>query len=189
MRYFWRRRPPPFTKMLVVESGSRQVLEESIPRFRAVFGDGFSIDLLTCLPGLPQGLDPATTRMFHVTDCATRSDRWRLLRQLRSARYPVLGIICSDEPVMTPWKAAAALLLPSKVVIFNENSDFFWLDWRHRKTIRQFLFYRAGLLEDDAVPKLAHIVAFPFILTYLLLYAAYVHAARAFRLAFSHREK
>ena len=181
MRYFFGR-PPALTRMLLVESGSRQILESGIPRFRAVFGDQIPMDLLTCLPGLPQALDAATTWVSRVTDCRSTGGRWRLLRELRARRYPVLGIICSDEPVMTPWKLAAALLLPAKVVVFNENADFFWVDWRHRKALRQFVLFRAGLLEDDAVRKLAHIAAFPFILVYLLLYAGYVHLIRAFRL-------
>jgi len=120
MRYFFRRRVP-ITRMLVVESGSRPILEAALPRFRSVFGDPFPVDILTCLAGLPQGLDPATTEAFRVTDCRTGRDRWRLLRDLRSRRYPALGIICSDEPVMTLWKLAAAALVPAKVVIFNEN--------------------------------------------------------------------
>ncbi len=182
MRYFFRGRVPPLTRMLVVESGSRQILENGIPRFRALFGDQFPIDLLTPLPGLPQVLCPATTEVFRVTQCRSGADRRRLLGELRSRRYPVLGIICSNEPVMTPWKLAATFLLPAKVVIFNENADFFWLDWNHRQSVRGFLLFRAGLLEDDAVRKLVHIAAFPFIATFLLLYAAYAHLERAWRL-------
>lgn len=185
MRYFFAGRLPPLTRMLLVESGNRQILEAAIPRFRAIFGDQVRMDLLTCLPGLPRVLDPATTRVFRVTQCHTPADRRRLLGELRSQRYPLLGIICSDEPVMTPWKLAATLLLPAKVVVFNENSDFFWLDWRHHKTIRQFLLFRAGLLEDDAVRRVAELVALPFTLTFLLLYAACVHLVRAYRVAAS----
>ena len=183
MRYFFRRRPPLPGRMLVVESGSRQILEAGIPRFRATFGDQVPIDLLTCLPGLPQVLDPASTEVFRVTHCRTRADRRRLLSKLRSRRYRVLAIICSDEPVMTPWKLAATLVLPAKVLVFNENADFFWLDFWHRKGIRQFLLVRAGLMDDDAVRKLVEIAAFPFILAYLLFYAAWVYLARAVRVA------
>ncbi len=183
MRYFFARRLPPMTRMLVVESGSRHILEQGIPRFRAIFGDGVQMDLLTCLPGLPRVLDPATTRVFQVTQCRNGADRRRLLAQLRAEHYPLLAIICSDEPVMTPWKLAAAALAPAKVLVFNENSDFFWIDWRHRRAIRQFIMVRAGLLEEDAARRVAHIAAFPLILAYLLLYAGYVHLVRAFRLA------
>lgn len=183
MRHFFGRRLPPFTRMLLVESGSRAVLEAAIPRFRSVYGGEVGFDLLTCLPGVPRVLDAATTRVFRVTDCRSRADRRRLLAVLRAQHYPLLGIICSDEPVMTPWKAAATVLLPAKVVVFNENADFFWLDWSHRQAIRQFVLYRAGLLEEGAARKLAQLAAFPFILAYLLLYAGWVHLRRGVRLA------
>jgi len=182
MRYFFARRPPPFTRMLLVESGNRQILEQGIPRFRALFGDQAPMDLLTCLPGLPRVLDPAAARVFRVDECRSRADRRRLLARLRAGRYPVLGIICSNEPVMTRWKVAAALLLPAKVVVFNENSDFFWVDWRHRGVLRRFLLFRAGLLEEDAPRRLLQIAAFPLILGFLLLYAGWAHLRRIARL-------
>jgi hypothetical protein len=183
MRYFFGRGAPPFNRMLLVESGSRAILEAAIPRFRSVHGDQTGFDLLTCLPGLPRVLDAATTRVFRVTDCRSGADRRRLLAELCAQHYPLLGIICSDEPVMTPWKMAAAMLLAAKVAVFNENADFFWVDWSHRQAIRQFVLYRAGLLEEGAARKLAQLAAFPFILAYLLLYAAYVHLRRGVRVA------
>lgn len=183
MRYFFRQKPPAFDRMLLVESGSRSIVETAIPRFRALYGERIAIDLVTCLPGAPQVLDPAATHVYRVTDCRTGADRRRLLRRLRAAHYPILGILCTEEPVMTPWKIAALALLPSKVFIVNENADLFWVDWWHRKTIRQFVLYRAGLLDDAAVRKLAQIVTFPFILALLTLHLAFVHIRRGVRLA------
>ena len=169
-------------KMLVVESGSRLVLEGGLPRFRALFGDPQRVDLVTCLPGLPQTLDPSTTRVISVTAVRAARDRWRLLLELRRQEYSVIGIICSDEPVMTLWKVAVALAVRGKVLVFNENSDFFWVDWRHRKTLRQFVLFRAGMLEDGAVRKLVQLATFPFLLVFLLLYAGWVHLIRWGRL-------
>lgn len=179
----------PIEKMLLVESGSRSVLEAGMPKFRAVFGDQMRVDLLTCLPGLPQSLDPATSRVFSVTGARTTRDRVRLLRQLRRQGYGVVGILCSDEPVMTPWKIAAALAVPGKVLVFNENSDFFWIDWRHRRTLRQFVLFRAGMLEEGAVRKLVQLATFPFLLVFLLLYAGSVHLIRLGRLLTVERPK
>jgi hypothetical protein len=84
---------------------------------------------------------------------------------------------------MTPWKALVSIALPAKVLVFNENADFFWLDWQHRHAIRQFLFYRAGLMDDSAVRKLGRLAAFPFVLGYLLIFAGVVHLRRGLRLA------
>jgi hypothetical protein len=184
MRYFFRRRIPPLERVLLVESGSRHILEKGLPVFRSIYRGPFQADLLTCLPGLPQGLDPAATNVFSVTQCRSAAERRRLLFELRARRYSVVAVICSDEPVMTPWKVAAAAVLPAKIVVFNENADFFWVDWAHRKTLRQFLSYRAGLLEESAPRKIAQLAAFPFLLAYLLLYAGCVHARRAWRLGF-----
>lgn len=172
----------PIDKMLVVESGSRSVLEGGLPKFRALFGDPNRVDLLTCLPGVPQTLDPSTTRAFSVTAVRSARERWRLLRDLRQEGYAVVGIICSDEPVMTPWKVAVALTVPGKVLVFNENSDFFWVDWAHRETVRHFVLFRAGMLEDGAVRKLVQLATFPFLLAFLLLYAGGVHLLRWGRL-------
>jgi hypothetical protein len=182
MRYFFRGVPLPIERMLVVESGSRQVLEGGLPRFRAVFGDPVKIDLVTCLPGAPAAVDPATTEVLPVSRYRTAGERWKLLRELRGRRYQAIGVVCSDEPVMTWWKAAVALLVPGKVVAFNENSDFFWIDWRHRKTLRHFVLFRMGMLEEGAVRKLVQAATFPVILAYLVLYAGWAHLRRLGRL-------
>ena len=188
MRYFFGSRGPtlvkPPSRMLLVESGARQILDNGIAKLRTIYGNNTQFDLLTCLPGLPPGLDPGQTRVFRVTDCRSRADRRRLLSELRSQHYRLLGIVCSAEPVMTPWKFVVSLALPAKVLVFNENADFFWLDWNHRQAIRQFVFYRAGLMDDSAVRKLARLAAFPFVLAFLLLFAGWVHVRRGLRLAF-----
>jgi succinate dehydrogenase/fumarate reductase cytochrome b subunit len=74
--------------------------------------------------------------------------------------------------------------VPAKVFIINENADYFWLDRKHLKIIREFAFSRAGLAGSGAVRTLARVFSFPFALCYLLLYAAVVHARRGLRLLF-----
>ena len=73
MRYFFRRLPLPIPRLLLVESGSRPILEAGLPRFRAIFGDQIPMDLLTCLPGLPQALDPASTEVFPSPSAVPRA--------------------------------------------------------------------------------------------------------------------
>ena len=46
---------------------------------------------------------------------------------------------------MTKWKWALALRLPVKVLVVNENGDFFWFDRANWRTIRHFVLFRAGL--------------------------------------------
>ena len=181
MRYFLTRRSPEAESILLVESGSRSLLEKLIPSLRETWGDEVPIDLVTCYSKLPRGLQPETTRVYRVTDYHGREGRRRMLREIQGKRYPLLGIVCSDEPILARWKWGLALLLPAKVFIINENGDYFWLDWGHLGPLREFVFLRSGLEGVGAVRTLARIVSFPFTFLYLLLYATFVHARRALR--------
>lgn len=181
MRYFLTRRLPERTRILLVESGARYLLEGLIPGIRSTYGSEISVDLVTCYPGLPRGFDPATTRIYRVTDYRGRQGRARLYRELAANGYSILGIVCSAQPIMTKWKWVLALRLPAKVFVLNENGDYFWLDRAHYAAIRHFVLFRAGLAGAGAVRTLAGLFLFPFTVLYLLLYAATVHSKRALR--------
>ena len=181
MRYFFRRRLPPVRRILLVESGSRYLLEGLIPGLRMAYGESVPVDLVTCFIGLPDGFRPETTRVYRVTDYRGRAGRKRLYAELRSAGYDILGIVCSAEPLMTKWKWALAWQLPAKVFALNENGDYFWLDYGHWPAIRHFVLFRAGLAGEDAVRTLARVLLFPFTFLYLLLYASAVHFRRFLR--------
>lgn len=178
MRYILRRYVPPFTRILLVESGSRHIFEKVIPHLYETHGRRLVIDLVTCYAGIPAGLNPKTSTVYRVTDYPGQPGRKRLYRQLKATRYPILGIICSAEPIMTKWKWMLALLLPAKLFIVNENGDYLWFDRGHWKIIRHFFLYRLGLTGGGAVRTLAQLVFFPLTLLYLLLYAAAVHLRR-----------
>ncbi len=93
-----------------------------------------------------------------------------------------MGIICSGEPIMTKWKWALAARVPAKVFIINDNADYFWLDRAHLGMLRRMAAARLGLSGSGAARGLGQAAAFPFVLAYLLLYAAAVHLRRALRL-------
>ena len=181
MRYFLTGRQPAPNAILLVESGSRGLLEGLIVGLRQTWGDEMFIDLVTCYARLPRGFAPENTRVFRVSDYRGRDARRRLYRELARNGYSTLGIICSGEPVMTKWKWALALRIPAKIFIINENGDYFWLDRKHLKTIRRFVLLRAGLAGAGAVRTLVRIILFPITLLYLLLYATVIHARRALR--------
>jgi hypothetical protein len=181
VRYFLRRRQPRVSGILLVESGSRHVVERLVPELRKAYGDGVPIDLVTCYPGLPEGFPAETTTVYRVADYRGRVARRRLYRMLAANGYSILGIVCSDEPIMTKWKWALALRLPAKVFVVNENSDYFWLDRGHGHAIRHFILFRAGFSDAGAVRTLGRLLLFPFTLSYLLLYASTVHFKRALR--------
>lgn len=180
MRYFLRGKYPDASSILLIESGSRSILERVLPALRRGYGEGVAIDIVSCFAAPPAGFDEGT-RVFRVSDYRGRAGRRKLYRELTERRYPVMGIVCSGEPLMTNWKIALALRIPAKIFIVNENADYFWLDLAHAGQIRRFVLFRAGLAGAGAVRTLARAVSFPFTLFYLLLYASVVHARRAFR--------
>ena len=87
-----------------------------------------------------------------------------------------------DEPIMTKWKWWAAVRLPVKVFVVNENCDWFWIDRAHWRTIVRFVSFRAGLAGGDAAGSIGRFLAFPFMLLYLLAFAAWVHLRRLVRI-------
>jgi hypothetical protein len=182
MRYVIRRRIPPFDRVLLIESGSRHLMEELIPGIRQHHREILQrLDIVTCFAGNPKGFAEQNGDIYRVTDYPDPDSRKVLFRKLRDNRYSVVVMICSGEPIMTKWKWAIAAKLPAKVLILNENGDYVWLDRAHWKTLRHFVFFRAGLSGADAVPTLLRLAALPLSLAYLLAYAATVHTFAAFR--------
>lgn len=185
MRYFLTGRLPNVSSILLVESGSRGLLEKVLPGLRRTWGGDIPIDLVSCYASLPQGFDSSTTHVFRVGDYRGRDGRRKLYRELAARRYSLMGIVCSEEPLMLKWKWALTARVPAKVFVINENGDYFWLDRLHLKPLRQFVFLRAGLAGAGAVRTLARVISFPFTLLFLILYATTVHTRRALRKAIS----
>lgn len=181
MRYFLTGRQPKVNAILLIESGTRGLLEGIVGGLRQTWGDSVPIDLVTCYSSLPKGFAPETTRVYRVGDYRGRAARARLYAELGRNRYSLMGIICSGEVVMAKWKWVLALRIPAKVFIINENGDYFWLDRLHLAALRQFVLFRSGLAGSGAVRTLVRLISFPFALLYLLLYATTAHARRALR--------
>lgn len=181
MRYFLTGRLPAVQSILLVESGSREILEKVIPGLRQTWGDNVRIDLVSCFSAVPRGLEAGAARVYRVSDYRGRDGRRRLYRELAAQRYSLMGTICSEEPLMFKWKCALLWQVPAKIFVINENGDYFWLDRAHLKPIRQFVLLRSGLAGTGAVRTLARFFSFPFTFGFLLLYASAVHARRALR--------
>ena len=179
MRYILRRRHPPVSRILLVESGSRHLIERVLPALGRGYGERVPIDLVTCYPGAPPA---GIGSVYRVADYRGAAARRELYGRLAENGYAILGIVCSDEAIMTKWKWAIAAHLPAKVFVINENGDYFWLDRGHWRAIRHFILFRAGLSGSGAVRTVGRLLLFPFTLAYLLLYATTVHLKRAVRL-------
>jgi len=176
LRYFFSRGNPPFTKVLLIESGSRRLFDDLIPGLYETYGEDLEIDLVTCYAGVPQGFQG---KVFRVGDYQGGAARKRLYTEL--ADYQIAGIICSGEPIMTKWKWALGAQLRAKIFVLNENGDYFWLDWGHLRTIAHFMLFLAGMTGASAIPTLARLLFFPVTISYLLLYAGFVHLRRKLR--------
>jgi len=179
LRYFFRRKIPPLARVLLVESGSRSILERMIPVFRNMYGEVAEIDVITCFAGVPRG---ANGKIYRVADYPAPEARKRLYAELNARGYGAVGMLCSAEPIMTKWKLALAVRVRAKVLIVNENSDFFWFECRTWRLVLHFLLFRSGLTGASAVPALARLVFFPLAAAYLLAYAGAVHFRRRIRM-------
>jgi hypothetical protein len=181
LRYFFSRRIPAFRRVLLVESGSRSLLENLLPGIYETHGPNIHLDVVTCYAGKPEGFDEGRGAVYHVADYQGADGRGRLYRVLDASRYDITGIICSGEPVMTKWKWMLALRSPGKLFILNENGDYFWFDYSQWAAIKHFVLFRAGLSGAGAVDTLLRLLLFPLTFLYLLAYAAVVHTRRRFR--------
>jgi hypothetical protein len=180
MRYFLSGREPPLNGILLIESGSRSLIEAILPHLRTVWGPDIAIDLVTCYAGHPEGFGQET-KVYRVTDFGSPEGRRALVRILRMRDYSMAGMICSAEPIMTKWKWLLALRLPAKFFILNENGDYFWVHRENTATMREFLLVRLGLSGAGAIRTLGRLLVFPFSLLFLLLYAFAAHSGRAMR--------
>lgn len=165
----------------MIESGARHILEQHLAWLKANCPDFEHIELVTCYPGTPKGFDESRGTIHRVYEYQGRARRKELYAKLEESRPDICAVICSGEPIMTKWKWAIGWQTTAKVVIVNENADFFFLDRSQLRNLRQLAFYRAGLTGGNVVSTLAHLALFPFTLTYLLMFAAWVHLRRKAR--------
>ncbi len=181
MRYFLDCRMPAPRSILLVESGTRSLVEGLLPSLRATWVGAGRVDLVSCFRALPRGFEAGTTRIYCVGDYRGRAARRALYRELAANGYSHMGVICSGEPLMARWKWALGWQVPAKIFVINENGDYFWLERTQFRIIRKFVLQRTGLAGSGAVRMLAGAIAFPFAMMYLLLYAAVEHGRRSLR--------
>jgi hypothetical protein len=180
LRYFFRRYIPPFTRVLLVESGSRGAFDALVPLLYQIHGETMELDLLTCHQTTPTGF---RGRVYRVEDYSSPAARRRLFRELAASKYSSLGILCSGEPIMTKWKWALVARLPAKVFVINEFAGFLYLDWGNVRNLARFARVRLGLSGAAATPAVVRLLFLPFALLYLLLFAAIVHTKRRIRIS------
>jgi len=181
MRFFFSKQVPPFDRVAIIESGSRQLLEDLLPGLYEIYGEGMQLDLITCYAGTPNAFRPEQGKVFRITNYNGHAGREQLMGELRARHYRITGMICAAEPIMTKWKWMLAFRLPGKVFLLNENGDYFWMDRGHLSVLTHFVLFRLGLAGAGAVMTIGRIVLFPFSLLYLLAFAGMVHLRRKAR--------
>ena len=186
MRYLLSGAIPPFTRVLLVESGSRAVLDKLVPALYEKLGAEMEIDLLTCYAAEPAGF---RGRVYRVNDYPNSTARGQLFRDLQAREYSLAGILCTGEPIMTKWKWATAARIPAKLFLINENADFMFVDWTNRASLRHLALVRSGLTGGSALTAFGRMVSFPFSLLFLLFFAASVHGRRFLRSLSSSSQK
>jgi len=173
---------PGAEDVLLIESGSPDVSLRVVEKIRKLF-PGARYHLLTCWPETTaQHHSAGYQSIFRTSDFPTAMEKVRLLFSLARRGWRVLAILCTGEPLLWRWKLLALLIFPSKVLVANENADFFWLDWAHRRNLRQFLAVRWGVNRDEIAATVLRALLFPFTLLFLLLTAFYLYTRRWRRL-------
>jgi len=178
VKYFFRRKFPGAADVLLIESGSPEVARRALGGMRQIFPRA-RYHLLTCWPDPPAGLFAS---IFRASDYPSAWEKVRLLVSLARRKWRVLAILCTGESVLWRWKMLALALLPAKVLIVNENADFFWLDWANRRTLRRFLAIRWGVNRDEILSTALRALVFPLTLLFLILTALYLYCRRWRRL-------
>jgi hypothetical protein len=91
VRYFLTGRQPDVSSILLIESGSRAIVERVVSILRRGYGDDVRIDLVSCYATLPEGFGDGT-RIYRVADYRGREGRRQLYRELIGNRYSAMGI-------------------------------------------------------------------------------------------------
>ena len=180
LRRFYRKRIPHLTRIVLVESGPRELYEKLLP---FLYKECPEIDLVTCYGGAPSTFRCDAGQVFHIEAYQGSAGRSRLVAELQGRGHAAIGIICAAMPIMTKWKWMLAARLPAKLFVVNENGDHFWADYSNWRIIKHFMLYRAGLSGAGAVRTIARSMMFPFTVLFLVGYAAAVHARRRLRRA------
>ena len=174
MKDFFGKRFPSSGDVLIIESGSAHITDRARAGLRRMFPQS-PLHLATCWPNRDA---EDFEHVYSVGEYAGRAEKLGLVRKLRQHGYSVLAVLCTGEPIMSLWRTLALALVPAKVIIINENGDFFWLSWENRATLRSFLSARWGVNLRHGVKIILLALLFPFTVLYLMLTALFYYLRR-----------
>jgi hypothetical protein len=180
MRFVFRPVGVEMSRVLVVESGPRPVAERFLAHLYASH-PAQRVDLLTCVEGEAAGLQLDRGSVTNVHLYRGFTARRELIRNFARAGYGVVAIFCTGHNIMTRWKWAVALRVPAKVLIVNENGDYFWLDSGNFANMLAMLKHRLNWRVAASPRLFFELLTSPLVLLYLLAYAGWIHSRRVLR--------
>jgi hypothetical protein len=92
MRHFFTRSIPEFSRVLLIESGGRELFEKLLPSFYRNYPE-IICDLVTCYGSAPKSFRPEQGTVYRVTDYSGSRSRQRLYEELGRNRYVIVGMI------------------------------------------------------------------------------------------------
>lgn len=179
MKWFLSGRAPHATKILLVESGSRHLLERAVAEMSRHF-PAAKFDLCTCYPGVLE--TAAVDQVWRVNEVRSFGAKLSMARAVLRTRPPIAALLFSGEPVMFNWKMLLLAALPSKIIVINEHGDFFWLDRKNLTLLRSFVGARLGVGGDAFLRAFSQVLVFPFVFLFLVFYTLVTYLARWTRL-------
>ena len=179
MKWFLSGGSPEPTRILLVESGSRHLLERAVGEMKHHFPKAH-FDLCTCFPGVIQAVP--VEQVWRVNDARSLGSKLSLARTVVRTKPPIAALLFSGEPVMFNWKMLLLAALPSKIIVINEHGDFFWLDRKNLRVLRSFVGARLGVGGDAFLRTISQVLVFPFVFLFLVFYTLVTYLARWTRL-------
>jgi hypothetical protein len=183
MRGILQRAHPSFERVLVIESGPRDITEKFLRHVYDAHGCR-QLDLLTCYDTAPESFDAGRGNFICVTNPEIATKRTRTAVAIGRSRYNIVATLCTGSPVLRNWKLLIALLTPAKLVLVNEHGDYFLFDYWHRNAAQSMLLRRLDVAGALRLELVGEIVWFPVTVAYLASYAALLHAKRFFNTRF-----
>jgi hypothetical protein len=183
VRRFLVRAQPSFERILLIESGPRESGDKAL-RFLYGVKRAAQIDLLTCFSTAPDSFDAARGCVYSVHDREVVANRSRFIGKLARNPYTLVAVLCTGSPILQRWKWAIALRTSARLILMNEEANYFTADVWNLETARLMLLKR---LSDraTALAGLSGLLSWifaSFTVGYLCLYTGMVHLRRWTRL-------
>jgi hypothetical protein len=180
MRGFFKRTESPVRRLLIVESGPREVAELALARF----ADLPSCDVLTCYSTAPAAFDAARGTLFSVHQPDAVANRRAFANKLAHGPYDAIAILCPGSGVLAKWKWTITAQTKARLIIIDEFGDWFFVSFFNLPQLAVLLIRRSNLASLPLLLLAAvKLILAPFVVLYLLLYTALVHLRRLLRLA------